>query len=817
MRIRYSYNNSLKILAIVCLFMMEKRSSFAQAGIAGKGAVSDSTPDYLFKAAYDTSGSDLIYHAKHIGCKSVLWEQVFSVARKRQDVAPLKEIVHTPAAPQPVPFLQFHGNIAYTFDYRSQLDTPFAASDLQQHHEQVYADATLKGRYPFRIMFNARQSNSPFFSNYTDLNVEFNHAAFQRNIKEAMIGDMKRKMQILDSANKYERWLNDQKKEYFAVRRWVADPARTQEIVQEKESTWQQVLSLEAREEKLNASKDTGNASSALPGGLLPAQVKPSALRTAAAGYGLPVSKDSLLSQIARRKDSLLSRMHQPTETENKMKEKGRWADSLYRQIEGEQHHIDSVKGKANSSIREYADKIRDARSVGELEDLKKETGAGTLSKSDKTLLAVTHFGVGRNAVNYSDLTVNNISLNGVNVEYNPSYYAAFAAGSVDYLFRDFIVQPGGMPKQNLLLGRFGWGDKEKQVFILTAYGGTKNSFGGTSTSLLPSGSTVSSMHIFGYSLETKYRLDQNMDFSFEAAKSSAPYSPGTDKSGSFQHAFVFSDHNNEALSAKFNMTIPSTHSVFNLFYRNIGANFQSYSVFNSGTRQEGWGVKWRQDLFRNQLSFTLQIKKSYFDDPLITPGYGSSLIFKSAQLIYRKKKWPVFTAAYMPSTQLIKNANGYLSENIYYALMVGSFYNYTLLKLPMTSSLMFSRFYNRGTDTGFIQYNAQNILFTHTIELRKMRTWTNVQYTRQPVLEFWTFEQGADLAIGKYLTVGGSLKNDVLSGSRSGYWGGSFQTNIRVKDVGSLRLQYAKDYLPNSTGGIVPNNWGKAMWVKIF
>lgn len=806
MRSNCLYIMDVKRVLFPCLFLLGiwQRSS-AQA--AGKDSVATNRVDHedRYKAVYDTTGSDqfILYTMKKSSCKSFFWEPLLSLDRKKLEAAPVKEIIHaTPGVP-PVPFLQLHGNIAYTFDYRSQLDTPFAASNLQQHNEQVFADATLKGRYPFRIVVNSRQSNSPFFKNYTDLNVEFNHEAFQRNIKEGMISDMTKKMNIADSAGKYERWIKNQKTEYATLTNWVADPTRTQEIVQEKERIYQQVLLLTEKETKLYALKDSGNSTGVN--------------WTMSGDHGLPVSTDSLLAQIAKRKDSLLARMQQPTETEKKMRDKGRLADSLYKFLQSRQHEADSLRALDASRIKDYADKIRNARSIGELEDLEKKAGTNSLSKQDKTLLSVTHFGIGRSSVNYSDLTVNNISLNGLNVEYNPSWYGAFAVGSVDYLFRDFIVQPGAMPKQNLVLGRFGWGDKEKQIFVLTAYTGTKNSFGGNTTAILPPNPAVNSMQLFGYSFETRYRLNQNTEFSFEAAKSSSPYTTGTDKSKSFDHAFVFSDHNNEALSAKFNLTLPSTRSVFNLFYKNIGANFQSYSVFNSGTRQEGWGIKWRQYLFRDQLSITLQIKKSNFDDPLIATGYNSSLVFKSAQLVYRKKKWPLFTAGYMPSTQLIKSSTGYLSENIYYALTAGIFYNYTMLKLRMNSSLMFSRFYNQGTDTGFIHYNARNILYTHTIDLGKIHTLTEIQYTQQPGLLYWSFQQGLDITIGKFLTVGGSLKDDLLPETGTSYWGGSLQTGIRFKNIGGLRMQYNKDYLPNGSNSIVPNNWGRVMWFKVF
>jgi hypothetical protein len=740
---------------------------------------------YSFNHAYSRKDSNniVLYFAHRTGCKSFTYDSISFPDPRMQDVVLLKETVRRPAARQPVPLLQLHGNIAYSFDYRSQVDTPFAGSNLQQHNEQVYVDATLKGKYPFRIVLDSRQSNSPFFRNYTDVNIEFKHQAYQQSVKQAMIAEMTQKMRAADSLNKYEQQLSGQKSKYLALTSWIGDPARRQEIVQEKEQLYRQALTLGTAEDSLRARM----------GG-----------------------KDSL-SGIAGRKDSLLALMRQPGAIERQIAARKKEADSLYKAMAGTQSQSDSARAKEDSTIRALTAQIRSARSIGELEEIGKKAGTSPLSGTDKTLLGVTHFGIGRNSVNYSELTVNNVSLTGVNVEYNPSFYAAFAAGSVDYLFRDFIVQPGAVPKQNLVLGRFGWGDKERRVFILTVYTGTKNSFGGSSTSTVPPNPAVSSMAILGYSLEAKYRLDANKDFSFEAAKSSSPYAPGINRTKSFGQAFAFSDRNNEAFSAKFNLAIPATRSTLNLFYKEIGANFQSYSVFNSGSRQVGWGGKWHQYLFKDQLSVTLQVKKSTFDDPLLASAYSSSLLFKSLQLVYRKKKWPVFSVGYMPSTQLIKDSAGTLSENVYYALTGTVFYTYTFKRLRMNSSLMYNQFFNRGTDSGFVLYNARNILYAHQVFWPKINTQTELQYTVQPGLVYWMFQHGLNVTIGKYVSVGGSLKNDLLPGSGTNYWGNSLQAQVTFKKVGSLRMQYSKDYLPNGTSGLVPYNWGRVNWVKVF
>src|SRR5262249_36181337 len=156
----------------------------------------------------------------------------------------------------------------------------------QLHNEQVYADATLKGKYPFRLVLHSRQSNSPYFSNYTDLNVEFNHQAYRNNIDRTLITGMEKKVMVLDSVKRFEEWINRQTAEYTTLENWIENPARTGEIVREKEKLYQEAMSL--AEQKANLGKDSSLFSS------LPGTGRPAAAH--GGGPGIPMSKDSLMA-----------------------------------------------------------------------------------------------------------------------------------------------------------------------------------------------------------------------------------------------------------------------------------------------------------------------------------------------------------------------------------------------------------------------------------------------------------------------------------------------------------------------------------------
>lgn len=89
-----------------------------------------------------------------------------------------------------VPFIVMRGNILYNFSYRSYIDTPFAESNVMQHLVQTNLNLLVMGKYPLRLTISNRSSNSPYFKNATDINVEFNRYQLLNAIKE----DLRRKI-----------------------------------------------------------------------------------------------------------------------------------------------------------------------------------------------------------------------------------------------------------------------------------------------------------------------------------------------------------------------------------------------------------------------------------------------------------------------------------------------------------------------------------------------------------------------------------------------------------------------------------------------
>ena len=81
------------------------------------------------------------------------------------------------------PLFKIQGNILYSFNYRSYIDTPFAESNVMQHLVQTNFNLLVKDKYPVKVIVSNRSSNSPYFKNATDVKLEFNRYQLLDNIK----------------------------------------------------------------------------------------------------------------------------------------------------------------------------------------------------------------------------------------------------------------------------------------------------------------------------------------------------------------------------------------------------------------------------------------------------------------------------------------------------------------------------------------------------------------------------------------------------------------------------------------------------------
>lgn len=680
--------------------------------------------------------------------------------------------------------LKVHGNISYDYFYRSKIDNPFSQKDLQQHTEKVDLDILLKEKYPLKVAFVLRQSNSPFFKNFADINIHFDPYSYRKNIKQELINKLSGALSNEKDIASIKALITDKEKQLSNLKNWVKSPATLQKIIEERELLY-------TRQQKVP-----------LPS---PPLILPN--------IGSK-SKNNL-------KDHFLSAPSSFKQKEDSVKNaftlffnsKEKEIDSLTKYINSLSHREDSLKNAAQKNIAAVNQKIYKTRDTKELMKIAFDNGID-LSKKDKYskgLGAIRSFGIGRSLVNYTELTAQDITLTGINIEYNPSYYLAFAAGKINYQFRDFYNKNTKTNGQYLILGRIGTGNPDRRALILTVFKGQKN----TSEYIINSSATAG-VGIVGYSIESIFRKDENTAISFEVAKSTKPFLGSLQTDKEISVLWKFSDQSNLGVNIKASTIIPQTNTKLSGFYRKTGESFQSFSLFSYNTNQTAWLARVDQDLFKTKVTLTGMLRRNDFTNPFTEKTYKTSTIFKSFILNVRLPNYPVLSVGYYPGTQLFLIDKETVKENAYYLLNGSLSYNYSFKKIQMNSLLVYNRYFNKATDSGFVLYKGISYYGMQTFFLKKFQLQTGFAFNSQAGFKYTTTEGSLDYSFRKSLKLGvGAKYNKVIGGVVS--WGERAQLMMEIAGIGRLQFQYEKSYLPTTGQSLFPIEIGRVSWYKYF
>lgn len=685
-----------------------------------------------------------------------------------------------PVKPQRIPFLQVHGNIMYNVNYYSNIDTPYNEQDIYQHTVQTYLDVTVKGKYPMRVYLTNRFTNSKLFRNFSDLNFNYNNTQFTQKIKTQVREKFLASLPTPKAPDSLKAELDATIKKLRALDGWIKNPGLIQKLV-------------EAREK---AMRDSLRNLAKMPDTSLALHGKEGLIDSALTRLGIDTSNIEAL--YVKRKQQ---------------------ADSLRARVVALQQMVKTAKGQTQESINKICREIEQAKSPAKLKEIMEENHIGDtiLPKGYKTLMAIRSFGVGRSVVNYSELSAKNISVNGLQAEYNPDAYYALATGSVDYRFRDFIVKGPKQSGQYLTVLRYGRGLKDGNNVIFTVFGGRRQ---------LYNAGTVDSQQIqtpssalLGFTIEGTYRLTKNIMLTAEVAKSSYPvYAKDSAGKNSLPSQMLeMSNRHNEAYSLKADAFFPRTQTTVKGTFKRLGANFQSFSTFTDGSEQTAWSANVQQLFFKRQLTLSLGANTNDFSNPFIGSQYKSTTVFKSVQATLRKNRWPIISVGYFPSSQITKLGDGLYQENLFYTLTGNVTHSYKVHQVMMNSALVYTQFYNRSTDSGFVYFNTKNLLLSQTAFIKQLTLQANASGAFNQEYKLYTLEGKALYNINKYIAVGGGLKYNYQTEFRIEQLGYSAETSIQIPKVGQIQFSAEKGFIPGMNKQLVPNNTGRATYFKTF
>jgi hypothetical protein len=696
------------------------------------------------------------------------------------------KIINANAQRKETPFLSVKGNIQYDFLYRSFIDTPYSQNDFQQHTIQTALSIVVKDRYPLKLNLSTRLSNSPFFRNFMDVNMQFDKYAYVKNKKQKMLDKLavnhfqQPDLKIMEAA------LQEMVEKYNSLKQRLIEPDIFQAIIEEREKEYYGTSEL---------------------------AVNPSALQ---AVQGIDIK--GLNQRLTYKKERPFPKLDSSGAGNEKkyndfIGDKKKELDSLEKSVTKLQKKADSLRNAITKSLASVRQKVNRASSQRELQKIASENGLEPEKKdgSETFLSDVKSIGIGRSVINYSELTAWNVSLTGAHIEYNPGIYAALAIGKIDYGFRDFFGKNIRRKGQNLLMARIGIGDKDQKAIILSAFTGRKYSYGSVLSD------TVSShINVAGYSLEAILKKNENTGLGVEIAKTTKPVSNSFQKNDGLNSLLNFSDKSNLGVSIKAQTIIKETDTRLNGFYRKTGENFQSFSLFTYNTDQTAWLLKVDQSFLKNKIGLIAMLRRNDFTNPFTEKTFKTSTVFKSFQLNVRMPKWPMLSAGYYPGTQLYIIDKERIRENAYYIMNASVIHHYSVGGIRMLSSVIYNRYSSKGTDSGFISYKGISYMASHSLIFQKAQLQGSYIFTDQEQMQFCTWEGNADYSLTKSIRVGAGAKyNKVIDGKS--YWGSRAQLAVEIGKIGGLQLQYEKSYLPTIYKTLFPIETGRVSWFKYF
>ena len=694
-----------------------------------------------------------------------------------------------------------HGNISYEFLYRSHVDTPFLQDNFQQHTIRTWFNTNILAGYPVTVNLAYRASNSPYFKNYFDVNVGFDPQGYRRQVEgqvnrllQTQLKDLypvaqlegMYKSKLDEAAQLYKRasspdfsmlqnqlatqvvnWLVE--KLYKADTSWTKDSARLATI----KDTYKDSIT------KYQKYFDKDKVKEAVNGYLhgLPADSVAGLLEKYT---NLP--KDTLETVLLTKKDEVKEWLDKNTAFSDANKSAKKIYDS-----------IKQVKQKLADTLNAIKGQLADVKNGKALEKWMQKKGLSTdsLTKSQKLLMSIKTFSLGRSMLDYSELTIRNVSVTGLQAAIAPGPYLALTAGYVDYRFRDFVFRNGHVPRQTVLAGRIGLTGETDRGLFLTAYTGKRDIINNASNN------SRQFFAMAGYSLQYIWPINSRNTLTAELAKSSVPgFRNGSGTSAKAgERLFDFGLRYNEAYALAYDGYLDITKTRVKASYRKFGPDFQSFSMYSYNANQHSYMASIEQSFWKNQLVIKAGIRKNEFSYPYLT-NLSSNTVFKTAQLTLRKKKWPALMAGYYPSTQIVVMPDGQAAEFIYHTISMSATHQYKLLGLQHNSMLLYSKFANQAKDTGFIYNNAAYWSYQHFVWFGAFTAQAGYTATEQQKVGIKTLEAGLTWNGKKGFSLSGGIKRNYIR-NKEDKWGGQARISVPLGKLGLITGSYELSYLP--------------------
>ncbi|WP_440135487.1 hypothetical protein, partial [Chitinophaga sancti] len=265
------------------------------------------------------------------------------------------------------------------------------------------------------------------------------------------------------------------------------------------------------------------------------------------------------------------------------------------------------------------------------------------------------------------------------------------------------------------------------------------------------------------------------------------------------------------------NAFIPASSTKWQAMYKVMGAGFQSFSLFTTGSKQVAWSVRVDQPFWRKQLWVIASLTRNNYNSSYQQSEYHSNTVFKSIQATLRIKRYPVLTVGYYPSSQLTKLSDGSYIENTFYTLVGTLSHYYKVKTATMSTMLSYTRFYNKQADSSYLYFNTRNILLNHALFVGRFAIQGTASAALNDDYNLYGGDGNIHYKVRSWMDVGAGLKYSYQTVYELREVGYSGNVRVDIPYLGQVAVLVDKGFIPGAEKRLVSNNTGRITYTKIF
>lgn len=766
---------------------MCRRNLALLIGLAASHLCRSQTTNQLLSQVDDSLESETVFE-KSLSCIGrrnckiflVIFEpKLKPVFNEQIELNPPKFISSTPAAKS----WKFHGDITYTFDYRTFGENPFKQTELHQHFLRMNVQIETPNGTPIRLSFMNRQSNSPFFRDFIDMGLGFDRGHYFEQLKGKLRAAVETRLSSIanDSVlKKFHRLSN----EITALKQTVENTDRAQLEVERRELAL--LKKLKSSDQYLQAPSGANIQKIRFPSGRVEESIQGSAqfLQDTIDGITRVVSFDE--SQMERIEQSIASR-------DKKCKSDKARLDSLNVIYDSLSQSLANLSKMGHEKAKLLLARINRAKTSNDIRELLKENSfdSNIVTKRDLLLTSVKRLQLGRGVVDYSDLTIRNLLLSGLITELDRgSWTFGFVAGRVNHQFRDFLVETDKQRnRQRLVAGK---------AFYATKYGATVGFtyFNGIREDYLIGVQGQKQGVIYGFALEGGLLVGKQQHIQVEFAKSSSFRTLGATRTNG-QNRLSLSDPNNMAFRLEYTGKLTRKAIDVTGYYRRIGSDFQSFNMQPAGTQQESWRVDLKHQLLKRRLGINLGARKNDFSNQRVNAFISSKSILYSALFTYRHPRYPFIVFGVYPATQTSIISGVGMAEQQFNTIFISSGFSKAVRNgLHIQYSLNYNRTAMRQRDSSQVNIPTSNLSSSIMLGNRQIKGRVDCALITQTTLQVFQLDPSVEWTLRSWLKVNAGVRY-VTSSNNYNFWGGIGAIQVQLKGLGTIQGRFDQSWLP--------------------